>query len=66
MAKKKNKKEEKAVELINNPHDKFFKALFSMLLVVQDYFEHLLPIKPISKAGFSKFFFWDMKTKKRR
>jgi predicted transposase/invertase (TIGR01784 family) len=30
-------------QVINNPNDKFFKAVFSMLVVVQDYFDNLFP-----------------------
>jgi predicted transposase/invertase (TIGR01784 family) len=46
MAKgKKNKKD------INNPHDKFFRAAFSMKIIVQDYFKNLFPQKWTNKLN---------------
>jgi predicted transposase/invertase (TIGR01784 family) len=38
----KNKTNEE-VQPINNPNDKFFKAVFAMLVVVQDYLDNLFP-----------------------
>ncbi len=38
-----NDKTNEEKQAINNPNDKFFKAVFSMLVVVQDYFDKLFP-----------------------
>jgi predicted transposase/invertase (TIGR01784 family) len=39
------------LELINNPNDKFFKFVFSMLVVVRGYFEQLFPKDMASKLN---------------
>jgi predicted transposase/invertase (TIGR01784 family) len=40
---KTNKEQTDNQQLINNPNDKFFKFVFSMLVVVKGYFEYLFP-----------------------
>jgi predicted transposase YdaD len=39
----KNNKQKKGSSKINNPHDKFFRATFSMLTVVKGYFIEVFP-----------------------
>ena len=41
--KRNNNQNNEEKQAINNPNDKFFKAVFSMLVVVQDYFDKLFP-----------------------
>ena len=38
-----NQEQANEEQLLNNPNDKFFKFVFSMLVVVRGFFEHLLP-----------------------
>ena len=47
------KKKQKPPQPINNPHDKFFKAVFGMLIVVQDYLKHFFPKHLLQKLDIS-------------
>jgi predicted transposase/invertase (TIGR01784 family) len=49
--KKKNETNDNDEKMLNNPHDRFFKAVFSRIIVVQDYFNHFFPKHLLSKLN---------------
>ena len=47
--KKKNETDDNDDKMLNNPHDRFFKAVFARLVVVKDYFNHFFPKHLLAK-----------------